>query len=119
MSTEISYPASIRKLSDEDGGGFLVEYPDLPGCIADGETIEEALAEGEDAIKAWITSAKEDGYSIPKPNAFQDYSGQFRMRLPKSLHAKLALRAKAEGVSLNSLAIAYLAEKLGYQDSSN
>ena len=66
---EIKYPVTIKPLSSDDGGGYLVEYPDLPGYMADGETIEEALKEGEDAMLAWITSAKEDGIPIPEPSS--------------------------------------------------
>lgn len=112
MKLSNNYPVNIRPLSDEEGGGFLVEYPDLPGCMADGETIEEALREGEDAFNAWIATAKEEGAKIPEPNKFRKYSGQFRARLPISLHAELARRAEAEGVSLNTLAIALLASGL-------
>lgn len=83
-------------------GGYLVEYPDLPGCMADGETIEESLREGEDAVQAWIAIA--EGANIPEPNKFRKYSWQFRARLPISLHAELARRAEMEGVSLNTLA---------------
>ena len=38
------YPFTIRELAIDDGGGFLIEFPDLPGCISDGETVEEAIA---------------------------------------------------------------------------
>lgn len=62
------YPITIKPLSEADGGGYLVEYLDLPGCMADGSTIEEALREGEDALSAWIKSAQADGELIPKPN---------------------------------------------------
>lgn len=106
------YPMVIRSLSDEEGGGVLVEYPDLPGCMADGDTLEEAIREGEDAVKAWIATAKAEGKSIPQPNKFKKYSGQFRARIPKSLHADLARRAELEGVSLNTMAITLLAEGL-------
>ena len=61
---------------------------------------------------AWIATAKEFGDPIPKPSAPARYSGQWRMRAPKSLHAALASRAKEEGVSLNTLAITLLAQGL-------
>ncbi len=112
MKLSTKYPVNVRPLSEEEGGGYLVEYPDLPGCMADGETIEEALHEGEDAVKAWIATAEAEGAKIPEPNKFRKYSGQFRARLPISLHAELARRAEAEGVSLNTLAIALLAAGL-------
>lgn len=108
----IKYPMNIRPLSPKEGGGYLVEFTDLPGCIADGETIEEALKEAEDALKAWLSAAKADGVQIPKPNSHRIYSGQFRLRIPKSMHAKLAATAEEEDVSLNTMAIELLAEGL-------
>ena len=115
---DTKYPVNITPLSKEDGSGFMVEYPDLPGCMADGETIEEALKEGEDAIKAWILSAKEDGAPIPLPNSAKTFSGQFRLRVPKSLHAKLAAAARDENVSLNTVAVAILAQGLTKRSGS-
>jgi antitoxin HicB len=111
------YPVNIRPLSKEEGGGFLAEYPDLPGCMADGETIEEALLDGEDAVNAWIETAKAEGVEIPDPNKLRKFSGQFRARLPKSLHAELAKQAEIDGVSLNTMAITLLAAGLAKHNS--
>jgi antitoxin HicB len=111
--SKLKYPVTIRPLSKEEGGGYLAEFPDLPGCIADGKTVEEALHEAEDALKAWLSAAKEFGDPIPAPAIATNYSGQWRIRLPKSLHAALALRAKVEGVSLNTLAATLLAQGIG------
>lgn len=111
--SNLKYPVTIRPLTKEEGGGYLAEFPDLPGCVADGETVEEALHEAEDALKAWLAAANEFGDSIPEPTVAANYSGQWRIRLPKSLHAALALRAKLEGVSLNTLAATILAQGIG------
>ena len=111
--SKLKYPISIRPLINNEGSGYLAEFPDLPGCIADGETVEEALHEAEDALKAWLATAKEFGDTIPKPSVSTQYSGQWRIRLPKSLHAALVLRAKIEGVSLNTFAATLLAQGLG------
>lgn len=111
--SDTPYPIFIRPLSSEEGGGYLAEFPDLPGCIADGQTVEEALHQAEDALKAWLQTAKEFGDKIPKPSVTSQYSGQWRLRLPKSLHAALAQRAKREGVSLNLFAATLLAQGLG------
>jgi antitoxin HicB len=108
----MKYPAVVRPL-DESGGGYLVEYLDLPGCIADGDTIEEAMANAEQAAAEWIEAAKEMGRDIPEPSTIDKFSGKWVQRVPKSLHMKLALEAKKEGVSLNALAISILAEGLG------
>lgn len=110
--TTLKYPAILRPLSDTEGGGFLIEFPDLPGCMADGSTIEAAIQEGEDAINSWIKTAKEMGDPIPEPSLASKFSGQWRLRIPKSLHAALAFRAKQDGVSLNTLAATLLAAGL-------
>ena len=107
------YSFTIRRLTEEDGGGYLIEFPDVPGCLSDGETPEEAVANGRDALKCTLLTLREFGYSIPKPGAFVAASGQWRQRVPKSLHARLVERAKQEGVSLNSLVTSMIAEGLG------
>ena len=61
-----SYPFTIRPLSEEDGGGFAIEYPDLPGCISDGDTPQEALKNGCDAVKSYLLSCVGHGDPIPK-----------------------------------------------------
>ena len=66
---ELGYPFFIRILTDDDGGGYLIEFPDLPGCISDGDTIDEAIANGRDAISCWIETAKQYGDEIPQPNS--------------------------------------------------
>ena len=88
-----SYPFTIRPLSEEDGGGFAIEYPDLPGCISDGETPEEALQQGADAVKAYLLNCMKHGDAVPKTSAA---SGQWQ-----------------EGVSLNTLATTMIAKGLG------
>jgi antitoxin HicB len=106
------YTIEIRPLTAEEGGGFLATFPDLPGCMADGETREEAIAEARDAFESWMEAQKEWGREYPKPT-ISGMSGKFVQRLPKSLHAKLAAQAKREGVSLNSLVLAFIAEGIG------
>ena len=68
MNEEFStYPCEIHPLSE--GSGFLIVFPDLPGCMADGATIEEAVANGQDAVKGWILTAREFGDAIPTPDS--------------------------------------------------
>lgn len=57
----------IRPLSEEDGGGWLATVPELPGCMSDGETRAEALANVEDAISTWLHCARKQGWAIPEP----------------------------------------------------
>ncbi|SFZ83546.1 Predicted nuclease of the RNAse H fold, HicB family [Devosia enhydra] len=63
----LRYPVIIEPLSEDDGGGFFATVPDLPGCMSDGETPEEALINVQDAIAAWIEAATENGQPIPAP----------------------------------------------------
>ena len=112
-----AYAHIVSALPAADGGGFLITFPDLPGCMSDGETEAEAVANGKDAFKAWVSARKDADKEIPKPfyrpDTVPEVSGKFVTRLPKSVHAKLAERAKAEGVSLNTLVLAFVAEGLG------
>jgi len=101
----------IRPLSEEEGGGYLVEFPDFPGCVADGETPEAAVQEGRDALASYLLTLKELGRPVPEVG--EVYGGQWRQRVPKSLHAALARRAEREGVSLNMLVTTMLAEGIG------
>jgi len=61
------YQFEIRKLSADEGVGFLVSYPDFNECIADGETMEEALQNRRQALADVIAALKEAGLPIPKP----------------------------------------------------
>ncbi len=113
--SDLAYPFTVRPLSADEGGGWLVEFPDLPGCMADGETPEAALHEAEDALRSWLETARAHGDPIPAPSTadLAGYSGKWVLRTPRTLHKRLAERAKVEGVSLNMLAVSLLAEGLG------
>lgn len=112
MKKELPYATIIRPLTKEEGNGYLAEFPELPGCYGDGATPELALKEAESAMLSWIETAKEFGDHVPLPK--EEYSGQWRLRVPKSLHAELAYRAKYEGVSLNTLVITILSGYIGH-----
>lgn len=64
---KLEYPFTISILSDGQGSGYLIEFPDLPGCVSDGDTLEEAIENGKDAVKCWIETAKIYGDPIPSP----------------------------------------------------
>jgi antitoxin HicB len=115
----IEYPIVLRPLAKDEGGGWLAEVPDLPGCLADGNTPEEAMREATDAARSWIRTAKIYGDTIPAPSSTRrgSYSGRWLLRTPRSLHKRLSERAKAEGVSLNTLAVTLLAQGLGERSS--
>ena len=64
-----AYPFLISILPPEEGGGYLIEFPDLPGCMSDGETIEETIENGKDAVFCWMETAKAFGDEIPQPGS--------------------------------------------------
>jgi len=66
--TDLRYSVTIEPLFEDDGGGFVAFVPDLPGCMSDGETPEEALANVKDAIETWIEAARDIGHEIPAPS---------------------------------------------------
>lgn len=113
-----AYAHVVEPLSEEDGGGYLITFPDLPGCMSDGETIEEAIVNGRDAFSGWMSARADMSKPIPKPTRHGESAEPVRMmqRLPRSLHASLVARARAEGTSLNTLVTMLLAEGLGRRD---
>jgi antitoxin HicB len=113
MTKRVEYPFEIRPLSTDEGGGYLISYPDFSDCISDGASVEEAIANGRDALKSTIAALKAKELPVPAPNGGRAASGKFVARVPRTVHAQLATRARAEGVSLNSLVLAFIAEGLG------
>lgn len=94
-----NYRVSIRFDSD---GYWVAENPELRGCIADGETPQEALSSLNEARKLWIESRASQGLDVPVPQDEPEFSGRFVLRLAKSMHRDLAYEAEREGVSLNT-----------------
>lgn len=92
-------------------GGFFAEIEELEGCMTQGETYEEAYSNILEAMEGWLEVAVERGIDIPEPESESQYSGKFTLRIPKSLHRKLAQMAKRENVSLNQYAIHLLSER--------
>ncbi len=116
LKHEFDYPFELRPLGEAEGTGWLISFPDLPGCMSDGETPEEAMANGKDALAAWLQAAKDVGRDVPRPGELP--SGKFVTRVPRSLHARLAARARQEGVSMNALVASFLAEGLGHKEGT-
>jgi antitoxin HicB len=67
MIPDAPYRFSIRPLPEDEGGGYVIEFPDLPGCMSDGATIEEAITNGIDAMRGWIEAMRAEGHPIPAP----------------------------------------------------
>lgn len=102
-------PYRIELIPDE--GGWFVSIPDLPGCMSQGETPDEALEMIRDAQREWLTVALRHGDQITEPRSDEGYSGKFVLRLPRSLHRTLSEEAEREGISLNQYATMLLASR--------
>ena len=100
----------VRQMTETEGGGFLVTFPDLPGCMSDGESVEEAIANAADAENEWLLATKEWDRPSEKP-------GRFVARMPQWLYKGLQHNAHKEGVSMNTLIISLLARDLGKRNS--
>jgi antitoxin HicB len=109
------YSVYLIRLSEEDGGGWMADVPELKGCLADGDNPEEALDNLKSVIETWLEVAREDGMEIPEPRTYTDseYSGRFTLRVPRTLHRQLAQEAEMEGVSLNQFILSLISYNLG------
>ena len=101
----LNLPYKLEIVPDKDEGGYAARYPELPGCITVGDTLESVVKNADDAKTEWIAATLEAGITIPEPTSYDDYSGQFKLRLPKSLHKLLADQSKEEGVSMNQYCV--------------
>lgn len=108
----IALPYKMEIVKDLDEGGYVVSFPDLPGCLTVGETIEEAIKNAEDAKRAWLEAAIEEQIEISIPENKEKYSGQFKLRIPKSLHRILAEQSKREGISMNQYCVYLLSRNI-------
>jgi antitoxin HicB len=106
---QLPYTVELRP----SGDGWFVRVRELPGCVSQGATQEEALAMIRDAMRGWLAVSLEDGDPIPEPRPDEEYSGQFRVRISRSLHRKLVETAEEEGISLNQYVGLALAEAVG------
>jgi len=108
----LALPYRVEIAPTEDGTGFTATIPALKGCIAFGETVEEAYEMVAEVKEAWIDIALEEGWPIPEPveDEVKEYSGRFNVRLPRYLHRRLAEAAEVEDTSLNQLVVALLSE---------
>jgi len=106
---KLPYNIVIRHVTDESGSYYFAKVQELDGCMSDGETIEEVHANIREAMEGWIETKLEAGFEVPMPIDVDSYSGKFVLRIPKSLHARLAGEAERDGVSLNQYALYKLA----------
>lgn len=68
---KLIYPAVFSPFSD-GSGGYVVQFPDLPGCVTEGKNLEEAMEMGIDAASGWILDELEEGNNIPKSTEYKN-----------------------------------------------
>lgn len=110
LNEYLNMPYRMEIVPNTAEGGYIASFPELCGCITCGETVEKAVANAIDAKKEWLAAAIEDGIDIPTPETSENYSGQFKLRLPKSLHKQLAEDARRDGISMNQYCVYLLAQ---------
>jgi antitoxin HicB len=98
------------KWSDEDNS-FVATIPGIRALSAFGATHEEALYELHIAAEAYFEALEFAGKPLPLPEKITHYSGQLRLRMPKSLHAALSNEAEDENISLNTYIVSLLSER--------
>lgn len=99
LRNQIKYKIDIS-WSDEDDC-YVVRVPELPGCITDGNTLEEAAKNAKEAIQSRLESMTREGKPYPKAIASKKFSGKIPLRIDPELHRNLAISANIEGESLN------------------
>jgi predicted RNase H-like HicB family nuclease len=102
---------SINLQYSKEDKAYIATVPELPELNAFGSTPEEALKELAISQELYLEVMKEDGEKIPEPEMYKSFSGQTRIRLPKTLHASLSNEAQKEGVSLNTYIVHLLSER--------
>ena len=106
------------ELIKEDSGIYFVKVKELPGCMSNGKTADEAMENIKDVMEIWLESSLRRGLEIPLPEVMREYSGRFIVRVPASLHKKLVLEAKKEGVSLNQYVVYLLTDRSSKKENS-
>lgn len=101
----LPYNYIVQPITDESGSYFYARVLELDGCQSTGETFEEAYENLREAMEGWIETKLEGGFEVPLPVGYDDFSGKFVVRIPKSLHYRLTIEAEQEGVSLNQYAL--------------
>ncbi|MDE2157028.1 MAG: type II toxin-antitoxin system HicB family antitoxin [Xanthomonadaceae bacterium] len=102
-----------RRLTPDESGGYTATIQEFPGCIADGDSPSEALANLESAALSWIEAQLALQQPIPEPIQLYGYSGKLALRIPRGLHKRVAEMAMSEGASINQFLTNALATFVG------
>jgi antitoxin HicB len=100
--TSLEYPFTMQPLSEDEGGGYLIEFPDLPGCMSDGQTPDEAIRNGAEAVQCWIAAMREAGRPIPAPS--KATVSKRTIGVHDHVYQQLAEEARLQGLSVEVIA---------------
>ena len=111
---------TVEVFRDESGGapGYVARVVELPGCITQADSFAELGLMLDDAMRLWIEVTLEDGREVPLPQREDEYSGEFVVRIPRSLHRRLVETAAHEGVAVDTFVTMALAHAVGAQQSA-
>jgi len=109
----LAAPYSRVLIPDSETGTFTARILEFPGCIAQGDSLDEALTNLENAARSWLVAALDRGFSVPPPLEEQSFSGRVLVRLPRSIHQRAVEQAGQDGVSLNQFILSAVSERLG------
>lgn len=113
------YAVEVKKIADEDGGGYMACIPQLGryAFVGDGETEQEAIDMLKEVKKDHFELYIKKGIEVPQPVQEEDvaYSGKFLLRIPTEMHALLATNAKKNNTTLNQYCV-YILTKLACKD---
>jgi|LakMenEpi03Aug12_release.lakeMendotaPanAssembly.Ray.scaffolds.fasta_scaffold512664_2 predicted RNase H-like HicB family nuclease len=108
----------VHRLKADETGGYVASILEFPGCIAEGDTAQEAIDNLNKAAESWISAAESTGYPVREPIDFNGFSGKTALRMPRNLHKQAAELADLEGCSLNQLLVTAIAQYVGGKQSS-
>ena len=106
---KLPYTRLVQEMNDETGHYFYGRVLELDGCQTTADTLTELYENLNDIMESYLEIKFENNMPIPIPETANKYSGKFVVRIPKTLHQRLAIEADIEGVSLNQLALYKLA----------
>lgn len=103
----------VRRMLPDPDGGYTVTVQEFPGCVAEGDTAEQALENFDAAAASWVAACLEEGYAIAVPIEASFYSGKIALRIPSGLHEDIAALATLDGCSVNHLLAVAISEYVG------
>jgi predicted RNase H-like HicB family nuclease len=97
----------------DETGGYVASIFEFPGCVAEGDSAEEAIRNLNTAAYSWVEVALANNYEFREPISFDGCSGKIALRIPRGLHKQVAELAELEGVSLNTYLVSAIAAYAG------